>query len=152
MTAISSAIDVEAERRAVLAEAEKWIGTPFHHGARVRGAGVDCAQLLIAVYHATGVTPRIETGYYPADWFLHERRERMVEIIERFMVPAVAPAPGDVALFRYGRALSHAAIVTEWPVVLHTYRGSAVCYDRADAAGSMAGRFSGCWTPERWVG
>lgn len=145
-------IDVAAERDRVVAEAVSWLDTPFHHGARVKGAGVDCAQLLIAVFHAAGITPIVDPGFYPADWFLHERRERIVEIIEQFMakVPDPTPLPGDVALFRYGRALSHAAIVTEWPVLIHTYRGRSVSYDRADGEGSMAGRFSGCWRPTRW--
>ena len=33
---------IGALRAAVVTEAKTWIGTPFHHAARVRGAGVDC--------------------------------------------------------------------------------------------------------------
>ena len=32
-------------RAAVVKEAESWIGTPFHHAARVKGAGIDCLML-----------------------------------------------------------------------------------------------------------
>lgn len=147
-----NSVDVAAERRAVLAEARTWLETPFHHGSRLKGVGVDCAQLLIAVYHAAGVTPLIDPGYYAQDWFRHERRERIVEILERFMIPVSTPQAGDVVLFRYGRALSHAAIVTEeWPAVIHTYRGLRVSYDRADQSGSMGQRFGGGWSPMRWT-
>lgn len=142
---------IARERAAVVAEAQTWLETPFHHASRMKGVGVDCAQLLIAVYHAVGVTPIVDPGYYPHDWFRHENRERIVEILEQFMVPVETPHAGDVALFRYGRALSHAAIVTEWPTLIHTYRGRRVSFDRADRAGSMGTRFGGGWTPRRWV-
>jgi cell wall-associated NlpC family hydrolase len=36
-------------RAAVVREAESWIGTPFHHAARVKGAGIDCLMLLAEV-------------------------------------------------------------------------------------------------------
>lgn len=140
-----------SSRDAVVQETLTWLSTPFHHAARIKGVGVDCAQLLIAVYHAAGLTPDIDPGYYAQDWFLHERRERIIEIVEQFMVPTSTPDCGDVALFRYGRSVSHAAIIVEWPEVIHAYRGRAVCFDRADIAGSMFGRFVGAWTPRQWV-
>ena len=45
-----------AQRQAVLAEAESWIGTPFHHQGQVKGrqGGVDCAMLLLEVFLAAG--------------------------------------------------------------------------------------------------
>ena len=38
-----------ALREAVVTEAKTWIGTPFHHAARIKGAGVDCLMLLSRV-------------------------------------------------------------------------------------------------------
>jgi hypothetical protein len=57
------------ERQAVIAEARSWIGTPFHDRARVKGAGVDCLQLLIASYHAAGLLPDLRPDY-PVRFFL----------------------------------------------------------------------------------
>lgn len=34
------------QRAAVIAEAESWLSTPYHHEARIKGHGVDCAQIL----------------------------------------------------------------------------------------------------------
>src|SRR5208337_4686669 len=46
-----------AQRQAVLAIAESWVGTPFHHQGRVKGrqGGVDCAMLLLEVFLSAGV-------------------------------------------------------------------------------------------------
>ena len=33
-----------AQRLAVVAEAESWLGTPYHHEARIKGHGVDCVE------------------------------------------------------------------------------------------------------------
>ncbi|MGH7053678.1 MAG: hypothetical protein ACREFA_07660, partial [Stellaceae bacterium] len=55
---------IELQRGLVVAEAESWIGTPFHHEAAVRGAGVDCLNLLAEVYCAAGFIPRIAIPHY----------------------------------------------------------------------------------------
>jgi len=57
-------------RQAVIAEAVTWIGTPFHHAARVKGAGVDCLMLLAEVYERAGAAPHIEPPFYVPDWHM----------------------------------------------------------------------------------
>ena len=47
----------QQERAAVVAEAKAWLGTPYHHRAKLKGVGVDCAQLPIAIYAAVGLNP-----------------------------------------------------------------------------------------------
>src|SRR3954454_10152249 len=62
---------IGALRAAVVTEAETWIGTPFHHAARVKGAGVDCLMLLAEVYERAGITAgRINPPFYVPDWHL----------------------------------------------------------------------------------
>lgn len=39
---------------AVTAAARGWLGTPFHHQARVRGVGVDCIGLVIGTARDAG--------------------------------------------------------------------------------------------------
>lgn len=125
-------------RAALLAEAETWLGTPFHHEARVKGAGVDCGQLLLAVYEAVGIIPHVETEPYPADFHLHRDREWYAEILgayaREFAGPpdGEAPRPGDVALFKFGRVYSHGAIVIAWPRLIHAYFAAReVCWGDA---------------------
>ena len=64
------------QRAAVVAAARGWLQTPFHHGACVRGVGVDCLQLLIGVYGGLGLIPAIDPGPYPWDWHMHKDEER----------------------------------------------------------------------------
>lgn len=113
---------MDAWRERVVAEARSWLGTPWRHLAAAKGAGVDCAQLLRMVYTDAGLVEPFDTGYYPADWMMHRSEERLLEWIERYMVPAPAALPGDVAAWHFGRCFSHGAIVVEWPVVIHAFR------------------------------
>lgn len=134
------------QRVAVVAEAQTWQGTPFHHLARVKGAGVDCAQLLIGVYHACGLIPAIDTGYYPPDWHFHRNEERYLEMLQQFCDPTEDPQPGDIAMFRFANCASHGAIVVAWPVVIHAYIRRKV--GTADAAHDveLIGRVDSFWT------
>lgn len=109
-------------RAALVAEAQSWLGTPFHHQGRVKGGGVDCAMLLAEVYHRCGLVPSIDPGYYPPDWHLHRDAERYLEkLLPYARELAGPPLPGDVAVFRFGRTFSHGAIVIEWPRLIHAY-------------------------------
>jgi NlpC/P60 family putative phage cell wall peptidase len=127
----------EALRQAVVAEARSWIGTPFHHAARVKGAGVDCLMLLAEVYERAGVAAHIAPPFYVPDWHLHQGAERYMEGLLRYARPIAAPPqgpgplPGDIALFRFGRTFSHGAIVTLWPRLVHAYWAIGVVWGDA---------------------
>ncbi len=113
----------EELRAAVLAEARTWIGTPFHHEARVKGAGVDCLMLLAEVYERAGVIEHVDVPHYPPDWFLHQSWERYLEgVMQRAREIDGPPRPADVALFKWGKCFAHGVIVVEWPTrVIHAY-------------------------------
>jgi cell wall-associated NlpC family hydrolase len=117
-----------AKRAQVVQEALTWLGTPYHHHARVKGVGVDCAQLLCAVYEASGCVPHIDPGNYAHDWHLHRGEEVFIGWLEKAGAREVqVPAPGDVAVFRYGRAFSLGAVVVESRgavAVVHAYLGA----------------------------
>ena len=100
-----------AQRDAILREATSWLGTPFRHAARIKGVGVDCGQLLIAVYSEAGVLADFTPEDYQPDWFLHRSRERYLEELTKRADPVEHPYEvGDVLTYRYGRAVSHAGI------------------------------------------
>ena len=105
----------QAARAAVIAEAMTWLGTPWRHMARLKGVGVDCANLPIAVYGACGLIEPFDPPPYPRDWHIHRNEERIVPVIERFgreIDPAQAQT-ADLLVFRIGRVFSHCAIVVE---------------------------------------
>lgn len=124
----------DPRRAAIIAEAKSWLGTPFQHHQRVKGAGVDCLHLLAEVYERAGMIGHVEPGYYPADIMLHQGDERFFDGLLGFgREIAGPPEPGDVALFRYGRIFAHGAIVTLWPRVIHAnFAAGEVCWGDAN--------------------
>ncbi len=158
-------IAVSLRRASVLAEAETWLGTPYHHMGRLKGVGCDCLTLLAEVYRNAGIVGPIEIPYYPPDWHLHRSAERYMNGLlgharefwpegncadpggcewpggctNPCRIAPQAPRPGDVALFRFGRCFAHGAIVTEWPRLIHAWHAGGVM--RGDATQPLlAGR------------
>ncbi len=115
---------MEQWRTDVIAVAESWLRTPWHHMQRVRGpgGGVDCAQLLIAVYSEAGIVEPFWPDAYPMDWMMHREEERFLLHIEQYMDSVAVPQPGDAAVWLYGRCFSHGAVVVGWPSIIHAYR------------------------------
>jgi hypothetical protein len=139
----------------VLREALSWLGTPYHHGARVKGAGVDCGQFPAAVFEACGLVPKVDIGDYPHDWHMHRGEERYLALVEKYFAKVAdgVPLPGDLALFKFGRCISHGAIVIEWPQVIHAYlEAGAVVLDDAAANMGLAKRFVGIWRLKKCLG
>ena len=110
----------DPRRSAVVAAAEAWLGTPYHHMGRVKGGGTDCLMLLAEVYEAAGVVLRLDVPFYPPDWNLHRDAERYLDGVMRYAVAIEGPPEaGDVAVFKFGRCYAHGAIVTAWPLLIH---------------------------------
>jgi cell wall-associated NlpC family hydrolase len=138
-------------RARIVAIAREWIGTPHHHMARVKGAGVDCAMFPLEVYREAGVIGEIEIPFYPPDWMLHRSEEIFLGIVERYARELNAPAAplptargsvqaGDFVIYRFGRCFSHGAIVTEWPTVIHAVNGPGVILSDGEREGVLVGR------------
>lgn len=136
-------------RERIVREALSWLGTPYHHHGRVRGVGVDCAQILIAVFAAAGLVEEFNPGNYPRDWHLHHTEELYAGWLDRYGRELRAderPQAGDVALFKFGRAYSHGGIVTDGDgTVLHAYLGIGVTLTRLNEA-PLAGRPVRFWS------
>lgn len=113
-------IEEREQRRLVIQIAESWLNTPYHHMASVKGVGVDCAFLLREVYFEAGLIEKFDIPYYPPDWAMHRSEERFLNTVESYSRPVLKPRPGDIAVFRYGRCVSHGAIVLDWPVIIHS--------------------------------
>jgi cell wall-associated NlpC family hydrolase len=129
-----------AERAACVRIAHEWIGTPYHHMARVKGSGCDCLTLIACVYEEAGVVHGVELPHYSSQWHLHHSEELyMNRVLERAR-EVEKPEAGDMMLVRFGRAFSHGTIVTEWPNVIHATMGRGVLQTNADNDGDMIGR------------
>lgn len=106
-------MDEATGRAAIVAEARSWVRTPYMHRQGVKGAGVDCAQLLVRVYCDLGLGPKFDTGNYPTDWFRHRDGERYLAFVDERARRVDQPKPGDVFVVKLGRAYAHGGFVTE---------------------------------------
>lgn len=106
-------------REHIVAEAWSWIGTPYHHAADVKGAGVDCAMILVRVFVDLGLAPPFDPRPYPRDWMLHRSEERFLGWVERFAERTETPERGDVVLFTFGRCVSHGGIICDPGYMIH---------------------------------
>lgn len=116
-------------RADVVAEARRWVGTPFHHQARTLGVGCDCGGLVGGVAVALGIIAadwwrtvfdRAWAGYgrQPAHGALRA-------ICEELMLPVDTYRPGDVLLMSFLREPQHLAIVGEVddrPTLIHAFQ------------------------------
>ncbi len=134
-------------REDVLTEVQSWLGTPYHHAARVKGAGVDCLMLLLEVYGRAGVfermgvdTASIAIPRYSRDIMLHRNEETYLEGVRRYAVETGQPDTGNIALWKFGRIYSHAAIITGWPAIIHAYAPEKMVVIGNAAMGALAGR------------
>jgi cell wall-associated NlpC family hydrolase len=120
-------------RQDAVNEALTWLGTPYHHHGRVKGVGVDCGQILIAVYSAVGKT-QARTIEYAHDWHLHHGEEQFLAFLDSFGAHEIttAPQPGDIAVYKFGRCFSHGAIVIDARTVVHSYIGLGVVVNNTD--------------------
>jgi NlpC/P60 family putative phage cell wall peptidase len=139
----------DCKRAEIVAEARTWLRTPYHHLARVKGAGVDCVQLIIAVYAKCGVIEDFEPEFYRPDWHLHRSEEKYLAGVKQraHQITVEEALPGDFALFRFGHCASHGAIVTEWPRVIHALMGIGVIETSVYEA-EVRGRLDSVWRLE----
>ena len=131
---------MEKWRQDVIDEARTWLRTPWHHNQSAKGAGVDCAQLIKACYVNTQLVLPFQTGYYPVDWMLHREDDRFLSWLGKYADQVNDPQPGDAAVWRYGRAFSHGAIVTGWPKIIHAYRPERMVVEGDASRGPLAER------------
>jgi cell wall-associated NlpC family hydrolase len=132
---VGSRVTENTERAAVVAAARAWLGTPYHHAADVKGAGVDCAMLLVRVYCDLGLVKPFDPRPYTRDWMLHRNEEKYLGFLLARARIIASPGPGDVILFRVGRCFAHGGIVsrTEPLSIVHAFAGvGAVVEDEVE--------------------
>lgn len=105
-----------------------WNGTPYHHQARVKGIGVDCAQFIAAVAEEVGIIQpgtKIPFDYSP-EWHLHNTEEKLIGYLKHFgCVEQEGPGePGDIIAFRIGHCIGHLGILLPNSQFIHAQNRS----------------------------
>lgn len=135
----------EAEARAaIVREALEWRGTPYHDSGRVKGpnGGTDCAQLIALVFSRVGVIEDFPIPHYSPQQFLHSDAEDYMRTVKTFAreIPESEAKPGDVVLYKLGRAFGHGAIIIDpgWPHIIHAWAPARMVV-RGDGLQEMLG-------------
>lgn len=128
-------------RQRVLTEALSWEHTPYVPRGRVKGAngGCDCLTFVAGVFIKTGQVPAdFPIPHYAHDFHLNSDVEYyllgkdgtpgMLQFCREIEGP---PKPADIVLWKFGFSFSHAAIVIEWPRIIHAWNRRPVGPDNA---------------------
>jgi cell wall-associated NlpC family hydrolase len=100
-------------RADVVAAARGWISTPFHHQARLRGVGVDCAGLVIGVARELGlVAPDFDVGGYSRV----PDGSSLIRWCDAYMQRSTRAdmLPGDVIVVRFDRDPQHLGLLGDY--------------------------------------
>ena len=117
-------------RKTIVAEARRWIGTPYHHQASLIGVGCDCLGLVRGVWRGCiGAEPEA-AGPYSPDWAEATRVESLALAAGRHLKPLALDAwrAGDVLLFRWRAHVpaKHLAIAASDASMVHAHDGACV--------------------------
>jgi len=116
------------DRALIVETARAYIGTPFRHQGRVRGAGIDCAGVPIGVAYDLGVVDACITGY---DRQPNDTEFRAILDRYTFEIPFQDVLPADMLTFAFLKE-QHIAIVTQVdPIcILHAYESVGRCVEQ----------------------
>lgn len=117
-------------RAEIVAEARRWLATPYHHQASCCHVGADCLGLVRGVWRAFHGADAEPAPAYSRDWAEATAEETLIAAARRHLIE-IAPAKasmGDVVVFRY-RSTSiakHVGILTSAAAMIHAVDGRAV--------------------------
>lgn len=119
-------------RDIVIKEAMTWKGTPYHHRAFVKGTGCDCGTFLHMCFKLVLNLPPFKKSY-AMDWATHNEDELYLDGLENFVQEVKTPKPGDVVIWKYGKAFSHGTIVISRGKYIHSWGMNGTKGVRIDA-------------------
>ena len=103
----------------IVIQARTWLGTPFHHQARLKGKGCDCLGLIIGVVDELGLKDahgRLLSSYdeitYPKEPDGQYLTEKLTGLLTE--VPIADARTGDLALFKVRENPQHLAILSDY--------------------------------------
>lgn len=122
---------MQISRDVVVAAARRWMGTPYHHQASVRGVGADCLGLVRGVWREVYGCEAETPPPYSRDWAEGAGDETMLLAASRHLVAidAQSAKAGDVLIFRLrvGVVAKHAAILSTATTMIHAIEGASAC-------------------------
>jgi NlpC/P60 family putative phage cell wall peptidase len=120
---------MKSQKKQTIAQARTWIGTPFHHQARLKNKGCDCLGLIVGVVEELDLKDKYGQPLACADEATYSREpdgsylmKRLADLLHE--VPAVDAKAGDLALFSMSGNPQHMAFLSDYDGMLgmiHSY-------------------------------
>jgi len=111
-------------------EAGKWVmeKVPFRHRGTSK-FGCDCTGFIIGVMQSLGYLKDYKLPFYSYDWCVHKDEENILAEIIKYgdEISVKQIRPGDVVLFQFGRAVSHAGIYVSGGIFAHNSSDAQKC-------------------------
>jgi NlpC/P60 family putative phage cell wall peptidase len=113
----------------IVIQARTWIGTPFHHQARLKGKGCDCLGLIVGVVDELSLKDKHGQPLAGYDEVTYSKEpdgayltEKLTALLDE--VPIAEAQAGDLALFKVRENPQHMAFLTDYENTLgmvHSY-------------------------------
>ena len=118
----------------IITEARSWIGTPFKHQGRKKGAGIDCVGLIYCVANKLGIAPpedSLPQEYRGYAWVQDGDilREAFNAYMDRISINQAGPADVFVMVSNTPHP-QHAAIYTG-KTIIHAFTSLGRCQEHS---------------------
>ena len=115
----------EDQSECIITAARRWIGTPYHDQASVRGVGCDCLGLIRGVWCEVIGDEPTDIPPYTRDWGETGEVEVLAEGASKWLqpVPLTNIKPGCILLFRMKDTAiaKHCGIMSDASHFIHAY-------------------------------
>ena len=105
------------KQQQIVSQARTWLGTPFHHQARLKGVGCDCLGLVVGVVDELGLKDKHGQSLAGYDEIAYSKEpdgayltQKLTDLLEEVQEPQA----GDLALFSVRDNPQHLAIITDY--------------------------------------
>jgi NlpC/P60 family putative phage cell wall peptidase len=103
----------------IVAQARSWLGTPFHHQARLKKVGCDCLGLIVGVVDELELKDKNGVKLAAYDEVTYSKEpdgeyliQKLVDVLAE--IPVEEMRAGDLALFKVRANPQHLAILTDY--------------------------------------
>lgn len=103
----------------IVAQARSWIGTPFHHQARLKKVGCDCLGLVVGVVDELELKDKNGVKLAAYDEVTYSKEpdgayltQKLLDVLDEVAVDDMCA--GDLALFKVRENPQHLAILTDY--------------------------------------
>jgi cell wall-associated NlpC family hydrolase len=104
--------------------ARGFVDTPFHHGARLPGVGLDCIGVIVCAAAQCGIAHR-DVAAYPL-----RPNGQLPRELDAQLEKVSSPEPGDVLLMSFDDGTAHHLALYTGESIIHAYTQVRRCVEQ----------------------